>query len=837
MPIAGWGFAPALAAGNAVVLKPAELTPLTAIRLGELALEAGLPEGVFTVLPGKGSVVGERFVTHPAVRKVCFTGSTAVGQRIMRGAADQVKRVTLELGGKSANIVFADSDLEKAAATAPYGVFDNAGQDCCARSRILVAAQRLRPLPASCSSRPCTGCVVGAPGDEATEMGPLISAGQRETVRSYVEESTAGRRRLPWRRRPTAPGYWYPPTVVLPRGTNDRVWREEVFGPVVAVLPFDDEADAVAMANDTAYGLSGSIWTRDVGRALRVARGVEAGNLSVNSHASCATPRRSAGSSSPASVASSDRTRWTRSPRSRTSSSPRRPEADSTQHGGWLEGRVAVVTGGCSGIGLATARRFAQEGAKVVDRRPRRHDGRARRGRGRRPFVHCDVTDAEQVEALFGDAQRRPSAASTSRSTTPGSPPRRRLDPQHGPRRLAAGAGGQPHQRLPLLQGRAALHARAGAGLDHQHGVVRRRDGRRDLARSPTRASKGGVLAMSRELGVQFAREGIRVNALCPGPVNTPLLRELFAKDPERAARRLVHIRWAGSPSPTRSPDAVLFLASDDSSFITASTVPRRRRHQRRLRHPAVSRLRRCAASVRRPVIGHHGYVEPALVGGWRDVPAVLVPLAYVRHVERAGGLRRAAAAARRRGPTTLAARLLARLDGAGARRRRRRRARRATAPSRTRPSRRPTRPRRDRARAGAARADRDVPLLGVCRGMQVMAVAAGGSLEQHLPDRVGHDRHARPRVSTGSTWSHRRRHPAAPVLGERGVGADLPPPGLTHPGFVECGWARTVTLEAVEDPDARFRLGVQWHPEVGDDPRLFEALVRRPRAWRSGRG
>ncbi len=283
MPIAGWGLAPALAAGNVVVLKPAELTPLTAIRLGELALEAGLPEGVLTVLPGKGAVVGERFVTHEAVRKVCFTGSTAVGTRIMARAAEQVKRVTLELGGKSANIVFADADLERAAATAPYGAFDNAGQDCCARSRILVERsvydrflELLEPA--------VTGVRVGEPGDEATEMGPLISAGQRETVRSFVEGDgldVAIRGHAP-----DGPGYWYAPTVVLPAGTGDRVWREEVFGPVVAVLPFDDEADAVAMANDTAYGLSGSIWTRDLGRGLRVARGVEAGNLSVNSHAS-----------------------------------------------------------------------------------------------------------------------------------------------------------------------------------------------------------------------------------------------------------------------------------------------------------------------------------------------------------------------------------------------------------------------------------------------------------------------------------------------------------------------------------------------------------------------
>jgi acyl-CoA reductase-like NAD-dependent aldehyde dehydrogenase len=288
--MASWKVAPALAAGNTAILKPASYSPLTAIRLGDLALEAGIPPGVLNVVTGPGGTAGASIAAHPGIGKVAFTGETTTGQEIMRLASGNVKKISLELGGKSPNIVFADADLEKFARESPYSVFDNAGQDCCARSRILVersAHDRVVELFTAATRN----VKVGDPADDATEMGCLVSQRQRDRVKEYIEAGKAeGASLVLGGTAPDDPalaaGAYLMPTVFDGVSNDMRIAREEIFGPVVSIIPFDTEEEALRLANATPYGLSGSIWSRDIGRALRAAKALQSGVISVNTNSS-----------------------------------------------------------------------------------------------------------------------------------------------------------------------------------------------------------------------------------------------------------------------------------------------------------------------------------------------------------------------------------------------------------------------------------------------------------------------------------------------------------------------------------------------------------------------
>ena len=553
LTIASWKLAPALAAGNTVVLKPAELTPLTAIEFERIALAAGIPEGVVNVVAGPGRTCGQRLVEHPDVAKVAFTGSTEVGRTIAAGAAQTIKRVTLELGGKSANVVFADADIQAAAAAAPPAVFGNAGQDCCARSRILVERSALDAFMEAFEEA-VEAIKVGDPLDEATEMGPLISAGQRETVASFVPEGAPVAIRGS---APDGPGYWFPPTVLCPVEPDDRAVREEIFGPVAVVIPFRDEEEAVALANDTIYGLSGSVWTRDGAKALRVARALETGrDLGQLEHVG----------------ARGDAVRRLQAVRGRARARPARARAllraqDRLLRDGRmsrLARKVCVITGAAGGIGSATVERFQDEGATVVgvDLADNSPGDLA---------IACDVTDEDAVydlyrevrdkygtiDVLFNNAGISPLDDASVLDTSVEAWQRVQdvnlksvfLCCKHGIPHLLETGGGSVINTASFV----AVMGAATSQISYT-------------------ASKGGVLALTRELAVEFARRNVRVNALCPGPVDTPLLKELYANDPEQAARRMVHVPMGRFAEAIELANAVLFLASDESSYITAST-------------------------------------------------------------------------------------------------------------------------------------------------------------------------------------------------------------------------------------------------------------------------
>ncbi len=555
LTIASWKVAPALAAGNTIVLKPAELTPLTAIELEKIALDAGVPEGVLNVVAGPGSVCGRRLVEHPDVAKVAFTGSTEVGRGIAEGAAATIKRVTLELGGKSANVIFADADLEAAAAAAPIAVFGNAGQDCCARSRILVERPAMDEFMSALEAE-VKAVKVGDPLSEATQMGPLISADQLHTVSSYVngDAPVAFRGSIP-----DGPGYWFPPTVLAPVSNDDRSAREEIFGPVACVIPFEDEAEAIRhrQRHDLrALGLGLDPRRRE--GAPGGPRDGDRGDLDQLEHLG---PRL-------------DAVRRLQAVRRRSRAGARRArrlqrgQERLLRHGGLmagrLDGKVCVITGAASGIGAETARLFAEEGARVVG-------VDLAEGAEGELALQADVADEDSVREMYAKAAEQMG----------------RIDV------LFNNAGISPDDDVSVLDTSLEAWQRVqdvnlkSVFLCCKHGIPHLLEsgggsvintasfvavmGAATSQISYT-ASKGGVLALSRELGVEFGKRGVRVNALCPGPVNTPLLQELFAKDPEKAARRLVHLPMGRFAEAREIAQGALFLASDDSSYVTAST-------------------------------------------------------------------------------------------------------------------------------------------------------------------------------------------------------------------------------------------------------------------------
>jgi NAD(P)-dependent dehydrogenase (short-subunit alcohol dehydrogenase family) len=550
--ISSWKLGPALACGNTVVLKPAELTPLSALRLAELVLEAGIPEGVVNVLVGKGSIVGQRLIEHPDVAKIGFTGSTEVGALVMQGAAGTIKRVTLELGGKSANVIFEDAGLEQAAASAPYAVFDNAGQDCCARSRILVQRSVYdRFLDELVEAT--KGVAVGDPADETTEMGPLVSAAHRETVSSFLDDSVNVAFRGD---APNGKGFWFPCTIVE-ASNDDRIAREEVFGPVAAVIPFEDEALGLDLDARRRSGSAGGASDRR-GRPLREREHVGA---------------------------RADALRWVQAvgirPRARHARARRllrgqervRLDGGLTM-AGRLEGKVCVITGAGGGMGREAAIVFTDEGANVcaadVDEQLAEETVSLCSGPGEAFAVRANVADEGEVERMYAQTAARFGAVDV----------------------LYNNAGISPADDASVLDTSVDAWQRVqdvntkGVFLCCKHGIphLLERGGGSVInvasfvailgaatSQISYTASKGAVLSMSRELAVQFARQGVRVNALCPGPVETPLLLAIFGDDPAAFARRQVHWPTGRLGKPREIVNAALFLASDESSFVNGA--------------------------------------------------------------------------------------------------------------------------------------------------------------------------------------------------------------------------------------------------------------------------